>query len=141
MADFEAVFDSINTNIENLNKTKELMTHLPEEIILKYAYCRMLNASGKLLLEVNEDYEKLLSLLKLLRNKGQKLSFRMAWSSGPRMMFSWEDSDGQVEVWFTCNPLYVPKGLLPSPDCEVKAFDDPPSQSYKIVCSTTGEIR
>lgn len=136
MADFEEVFNVINTRIETLKKVKDLMTHLPEERILSYASCRSLNATGKLLLEVSGNYENLLLLLKLLRNKGQKLSFKMAWSSGSRMMFSWEDEESDVEVWFCCDPEKVPKVLLPSENCVVVAIDDAPSKSWRIVCNT-----
>lgn len=88
-----------------------------------------LNIHGKLLFQ-RKDYPSLLELLRVLASCDIHPKYSMQWSSGEKVLFSWESE--YVTVWLVVDPDKVPEELM-GPECRIVKTVNQDVQ-YSLVC-------
>ena len=88
--------------------------------------------SDDLVLTVRNDYER----LKRVKDNLEKtlhviFEKNMNWSSGNKILSSWENGEYYVSLWFECGPGNIPEELLGT--CQVEEFEVR-EKEYRIVC-------
>jgi hypothetical protein len=122
---------TIEDRIKMLNEQAAIIERLNDKLFDDDADDFYMGVDG-LVVIVRDDYEKLKRVKDNLENTLHVIFERnMTWTSGRKVITSWENGEYYVTLWFECAPGNVPEEILGT--CQVEEFEVK-EKEYRIIC-------